>query len=47
VYDLYCDYVQKNPFHETDQVIKSELFDTNLVAGMQALNRRWAAAAAS
>ncbi|KAG7670994.1 hypothetical protein Ndes2526B_g01239 [Nannochloris sp. 'desiccata'] len=43
VYDLFCDYVQKNPFHETDQVIKSELFDTNLVAAATSLNRRWTA----
>ncbi len=27
VYRLYCDYVLKNPFHEAEQVIKSELFD--------------------
>ncbi|PSC70888.1 trafficking particle complex subunit 4-like [Micractinium conductrix] len=41
VYELYCDYVLKNPFHETDQVIKSELFDSNLVERCQAANRRW------
>ena len=43
VYDLFCDYVQKNPFHESDQVVKSELFDTNLVKALTAMNRRWAA----
>ena len=42
MYDLYCDYVQKNPFHESDQVVKSELFDTNLYAAIAALNARWA-----
>jgi hypothetical protein len=43
VYDLYCDYVLKNPFHETDQVIKSELFDQNLIEEVAAISRRWAA----
>ncbi|EFN56460.1 hypothetical protein CHLNCDRAFT_51950 [Chlorella variabilis] len=41
VYELYCDYVLKNPFHEMDQVVKSELFDHNLVALFAAVNRRW------
>ena len=41
VYELYCDYVLKNPFHEMDQVIKSELFDQNLLALLAAVNRRW------
>ena len=31
VYQLYCDYVLKNPFYEADQVIKSSLFDDILV----------------
>ncbi|KAI3426462.1 hypothetical protein D9Q98_008829 [Chlorella vulgaris] len=41
VYELYCDYVLKNPFHEMDQVVKSELFDHNLLALIGAINRRW------
>ncbi len=41
VYELYGDYVLKNPFHEMDQVIKSELFDQNLVAAIGSINRRW------
>jgi hypothetical protein len=45
VYDLYCDYVLKNPFHEMDQVIKSELFDSGLVAAAAAANRRLRATA--
>lgn len=40
IYDLYCDYVQKNPFHEVDQVIKSDLFDQNLFATISAINKR-------
>lgn len=31
VYELYCDWVLKNPFHQMDQVIKSEAFDERLV----------------
>jgi hypothetical protein len=45
VYELYGDYVMKNPFHEMDQVIKSELFDQNLVQALTAINRRWGAMA--
>jgi hypothetical protein len=44
VYELYTDYVNKNPFHEIDQVIKSELFDQNLLATVAAVNRRFKAA---
>ena len=35
VYRLYCDYVLKNPFHEAEQVIKSELFDGKIVELLQ------------
>lgn len=30
IYVLYSDYVLKNPFYETDNVIKCELFDQKL-----------------
>ncbi|KAG2426000.1 hypothetical protein HXX76_013371 [Chlamydomonas incerta] len=30
IYELYSDYVMKNPFYETEQVIKCELFDENV-----------------
>mmetsp|Transcript_1032 Transcript_1032/g.1660 ORF Transcript_1032/g.1660 Transcript_1032/m.1660 type:complete len:162 (-) Transcript_1032:97-582(-) len=30
IYELYCDYVLKNPFYETDQPIRCELFDEQL-----------------
>ncbi|CAG8457387.1 15838_t:CDS:2 [Funneliformis mosseae] len=29
-YDIYCDYVMKNPFYTPEMPIKSELFDSNL-----------------
>mmetsp|Transcript_10232 Transcript_10232/g.20047 ORF Transcript_10232/g.20047 Transcript_10232/m.20047 type:complete len:134 (-) Transcript_10232:206-607(-) len=32
VYELYADYVLKNPFYELDQVIKCDLFDIHLDA---------------
>lgn len=35
VYVLYCDFVLKNPFHQADMPIRSELFDTNLSALIQ------------
>lgn len=31
-YELYCDFVMKNPFHELDMPIRSELFDRYLFA---------------
>lgn len=30
VFDLYTDYVLKNPFYETEMPIRCELFDVNL-----------------
>lgn len=38
VYELYSDFVMKNPFYETEQVIKCELFDE----AVDALLRRYA-----
>lgn len=32
VYELYSDYVLKNPFYELDQVINCELFEYNLAS---------------
>ncbi|KAK2077113.1 hypothetical protein QBZ16_004747 [Prototheca wickerhamii] len=41
IYDLYTDYVLKNPFHEMDQVVKSDLFDSHLSAAVSAYNKRY------
>jgi trafficking protein particle complex subunit 4 len=30
IYELYSDYVLKNPFYEVEQVIKCELFDEHV-----------------
>ncbi len=43
VYELYSDFVMKNPFYETEQVIKCELFDE----AVDALVRRYAMQGAS
>ena len=34
-YVLYCDFVLKNPFHQADMPIRSELFEMNLSALVQ------------
>lgn len=38
MYQLYADYVLKNPFYELDQVIQCALFDTNLDLLFAAIN---------
>lgn len=42
MYELYCDYVLKNPFHEMDQVgpPRSARFAVPLLAACQCRNRR-------
>ena len=39
VYDLYGDYVMKNPFYEPEMPIRCELFDQNLAYAVRALNK--------
>lgn len=34
-YVIYCDFVLKNPFHQADMPIRSELFELNLSALVQ------------
>ncbi|KAK9831411.1 hypothetical protein WJX81_002615 [Elliptochloris bilobata] len=41
VYDLYADYVLKNPFYEVEMPIRCELFDQNLFNTIAAVHRRW------
>ncbi len=41
VYELYTDYVLKNPFYEMEMPIRCELFDTNLIGTILNMNRRW------
>lgn len=35
VYELYTDYVLKNPFYEMEMPIRCELFDINLTQAVQ------------
>ncbi|CAN6973211.1 unnamed protein product [Brassica oleracea var. botrytis] len=35
VYELYTDYVLKNPFYEIEMPIRCELFDINLTQAVQ------------
>ncbi|PPD84691.1 hypothetical protein GOBAR_DD18379 [Gossypium barbadense] len=35
VYELYADYVLKNPFYEMEMPIRFELFDINLTQAIQ------------
>lgn len=35
VYELYTDYVLKNPFYEMEMPIRCELFDVNLTQAVQ------------
>ena len=41
MYDLYADWVLKNPFYETEMPVRCDLFDTNLAAAVGAAHRRW------
>ena len=41
VYDLYCDYVLKNPFYEPEMPIRCDLFDQKLTQHITYLHRRW------
>ena len=40
VYNLYCDFVLKNPFYEVEMPIRCELFDQALLAAAAAANKR-------
>lgn len=35
IYELYTDYVLKNPFYEMEMPIRCELFDINLTQAIQ------------
>ena len=40
VYDLYSDYVMKNPFHQTEMPVRCEAFDRGLAKYLRVLNSR-------
>lgn len=41
VYDLYTDYVLKNPFYEVEMPVRCELFDVNLFQTIGTVHKRW------
>ena len=41
IYDLYADFVLKNPFYEMEMPIKCELFDQKLFQTIGIIHRRW------
>lgn len=40
VYDLYSDYVMKNPFYQTEMPVRCEAFDRGLMKYLRVLNSR-------
>lgn len=40
VYDLYADYVMKNPFYQTEMPVRCEAFDRGLLKYLRVLNSR-------
>lgn len=40
VYDLYTDYVMKNPFYQMEMPVRCEVFDRRLVGYLRPLNSR-------
>lgn len=40
VYDLYSDYVMKNPFYQTEMPVRCEAFDRGLLKYLRVLNSR-------
>ena len=47
IYNLYCDFVLKNPFYEVEMPIRCELFDQALLAAAAVANKRSPVAAAA
>jgi hypothetical protein len=39
IYDLYADYALKNPFYSLEMPIRCELFDTNLQALLEQVEK--------
>lgn len=39
IYELYADYVLKNPFYSLEMPIRCELFDTNLQELLQQMEK--------
>lgn len=40
IYELYADYVMKNPFYQVDNPVRCEAFDRKLVGYVKPLNHK-------
>ncbi|KAJ2971870.1 hypothetical protein NQ176_g7480 [Zarea fungicola] len=40
IYDLYTDYVMKNPFHNLQNPVRSDIFDRKLLSYIREINNR-------
>ncbi|KAG7134682.1 Transport protein particle subunit trs23 like [Verticillium longisporum] len=40
IYDLYSDYVMKNPFYQLEMPVRCEIFDRKLLSYMREINNR-------
>lgn len=40
VYDLYADYVTKNPFYSLEMPVRCEIFDRKLLSYIREINNR-------
>jgi hypothetical protein len=40
IYELYADYVMKNPFYQTEMPVRCEAFDRKLLGYLRPLNSR-------
>jgi len=40
IYDMYTDYVMKNPFYQLEMPVRCDLFDRKLTAHIREINNR-------
>lgn len=40
IYDLYCDYVMKNPFYQLEMPVRCDMFDRKLGSYVREINNR-------
>jgi hypothetical protein len=40
IYELYCDYVMKNPFYQLEMPVRCDMFDRKLLSYIREINNR-------
>jgi trafficking protein particle complex subunit 4 len=40
IYEMYCDYVMKNPFYQLEMPVRCDLFDRKLNSHIREINNR-------